>query len=281
MRFLYLILLFLFPHFINAQDLNGIWKGTLTQGSGGCYPQYSLELQINFVNNNIIGKAYDYFDTSKFVKMNFTGKYNPQTKRLVLIETKVIQSNVPFDCAPCIKTYDLIYSKNGDDELLNGDWKGHIENRRNTCPPGKISLKKSAHSDFQVDIEQNDTLAQLQKQIHLQTRKTTLLKTIVVDSSKIKIELYDDAIVDGDTISVFINNKLVLYQQRLTEKPLTIFFNAFPNTEYNLVMYADNLGSIPPNTALMVVTAGSKKFEVYLSSSEEKSAAVKFLYKGK
>jgi hypothetical protein len=281
MRFLYLIWLFLFPCIINAQDLNGIWKGTLTQGSGGCYPQYSLELQINFSNNTIAGKAYDYFDTSKFVKMNFTGKYNPQTKRVVLIESKVIQSNVPFDCAPCIKTYDLIYSNNGEDELLTGDWKGHIENRKSTCPPGKILLKKSAHSDFQVDIEQNDTLAQLQKQIHLQPRTTALLKTIVVDSSKIKIELYDDAVVDGDTISVFINNKLVLYQQRLSEKPLTIFFNAFPNTEYNLLMYADNLGSIPPNTALMVVTAGSKKFEVYLSSSEQKTAAVKFLYKGK
>jgi hypothetical protein len=282
MRFFpFILLLFVSPCFLIAEDLNGIWKGVLTQGSGGCYPQYSLELQINFSNNNITGKAYDYYDTSKFVKMNFTGKYNPQTKRLVLIETKVLQSNVPFDCAPCIKTYDLTYSKNGDAELLTGDWKGHIENRRNTCPPGKIMLKKAVHSDFQVDIEQNDTLMQLQKSIHLQPRSTQLLKTIVVDSSKIKIELYDDAVVDGDTISVFINNKLVLYQQRLTEKPLTIYFNAFPNTEYELVMYADNLGSIPPNTALMVVTAGSKKFEVYLSSSEEKSASVKFIYKGR
>jgi hypothetical protein len=46
-------------------------------------------------------------------------------------------------------------------------------------------------------------------------------------------------------------------------------------------MYADNLGTIPPNTALMVVTAGEKRFDVYLSSSEQKSAAVKFIYKPK
>jgi hypothetical protein len=44
-------------------------------------------------------------------------------------------------------------------------------------------------------------------------------------------------------------------------------------------MYANNLGAIPPNTALMMVTAGDRKFEVYLSSSEQKSAAVKFVYR--
>jgi hypothetical protein len=281
MRFLQCVLFFLFPLFLFADDLNGIWKGTLTQGAGGCYPQYFLELQINFDHNAITGQAYDYYDTSRFVKLSFTGRYNPQTHRLVLIETKVLQSKVPGDCAPCIKTYDLIYIKTGTEESLNGDWKGHIENRKNACPPGKIALKKAGHSDFQVDIQQSDTLALIQQSIHLAPRSLQLLKTITVDTSAIKIELYDDAIVDNDTISVFINNKLLLYRQRLNEKPLTIFFSAFPETEYELVMYADNLGLIPPNTALMMVTAGTKKFDVYLSSSEEKSAAVKFIYKKK
>ena len=78
-----------------------------------------------------------------------------------------------------------------------------------------------------------------------------------------------------------INGKLLLYRQMLTDKPLTIDFNAFPSIEYELVMYANNLGSIPPNTALMMVTAGDQKFEVYLSSSEQQSAAVKFIYRSK
>jgi hypothetical protein len=90
--------------------------------------------------------------------------------------------------------------------------------------------------------------------------------------------LYDNAEIDNDSITVFINGKLLLYRQRLTEKPLTLNFNAFPDTEYELLMYADNLGSIPPNTALMIVTAGKKKFELFLSSSEQKTAAVRFVY---
>src|SRR5579871_4571075 len=162
MRFSFLFILML-PCFAFADDLNGIWKGTLTQGPGGCYPKYSLEIQMNFSNNNITGKLYDYYDTSKFVKLSFTGKYNPQTHRLVLIENKVLQSQIPIDCVPCIKTYDLIYSKKDTSETLEGEWKGHIVERQNSCPPGKIILKKSDRSDFPVDIEQREELADVQK----------------------------------------------------------------------------------------------------------------------
>ena len=280
MRFTFLLIL-LFPVFLFAEDLNGIWKGTLTQGAGGCYPKYSLEIQINFSNNNITGKVYDYYDTSKFVKLSFSGKYNPQTHRLVLIENKVLQSQIPFDCVPCIKTYYLTYSKKNNDEILEGDWKGHVVEKQIVCPPGKIVLKKSPYSDFPVDIDQSEELAAIQKDIHLEPRTIDLKKTITLDSPKIKLQFYDDAEIDGDTITVFVNNKLLLYRQRLTEKPIDVYFNAFPGTEYELVMYADNLGTIPPNTALMVVTAGDQKLDVYLSSSEQKSAAVKFVYKPK
>jgi hypothetical protein len=198
---------------------------------------------------------------------------------MVLIENKVLQHRIPADCVPCIKTYDLLYSKNGDEETLSGDWKGHIVGKQTACPPGKIFLKKTARSDFPTDIEQSDSLALIQESIQLQPRTKELVRKIIVDTGQIRIQLYDNAEIDNDSITVFINGKLLLYRQRLTEKPLTIGFNALPETEYELLMYADNMGTIPPNTALMVVTAGKKKFELFLSSSEEKTAAVKFVYK--
>jgi hypothetical protein len=264
---------------LQAEDLNGIWKGTLTQGPGGCYPSYFLELQINFNNDRITGRAYDYYDKTHFVKMSFTGRYNAQTHRLVLIENRVLQTMIPEDCLPCIKTYDLNYSRTGDSEELSGDWKGLYSEKRLTCPPGKIRLKKSAASDFPVDVDQNDTLAELQATLHLQPREKEVVKTVTVNTSQLKIDFYDNAEIDHDTITVLINGKLLLYRQMLTDKPLTIHFNAIPGTEYELVMYADNLGDIPPNTALMMVTAGSQKFEVFMSSSLQASAAVKFVYK--
>jgi hypothetical protein len=105
------------------------------------------------------------------------------------------------------------------------------------------------------------------------------VKAIIVNSPDIKIELYDNGEIDHDTVTVFINGKLLLFRQMLTDRPLTLNVHAIPGTEYELVMYADNLGEIPPNTALMMVTAGARKIEVFLTSSEQKSAAVRFVYK--
>jgi len=134
---------------------------------------------------------------------------------------------------------------------------------------------------FPVDVYQNDTLARLQKNLHLQSREKDLVKTVAIDTSFIKIELYDNAEIDDDTVTVFLNNTLLLYQKRLTDKPLTMNVNVFPDTDYELMMYANNLGRIPPNTALMVVTSGRKRYEIFLSSSEQKSAVVRFRYEPK
>jgi hypothetical protein len=154
-----------------------------------------------------------------------------------------------------------------------------MQDKRLACPPGKIFLKKATVSDFPVEAALNDTLAALQKQLHLQPRTTEVVKTITVNTAQIKIELYDNGEIDHDTVTVLLNGKLLLYRKMLTDRPLTVEFSALPGLEYELVMYADNLGDIPPNTALLMVTAGSRKIEAFLSSSEQKSAAVRFIYK--
>ena len=279
MRLLSLLLLSLTTLATRAEDLNGIWQGTLTQGPGGCYPHYFLELQIKFSDDRITGTAYDYYDKTHFVKMTFTGRYNGQTHRLVLIEDRVLEAEIPADCQPCVKTYDLNYSRNGTVEELTGDWKGVFSDKHLICPPGKIKLQKAATSDFPVDVEQNDTLVRLQSALRLQPREKEVVKTLTVKSGAIKLELYDNAEIDHDTVTVLVNNKVLLYRQMLTDRPLTIHFNAFADLPYEIVMYADNLGDIPPNTALMMITSGDQKFEVFLSSTETKSATVRIVYR--
>jgi hypothetical protein len=101
---------------------------------------------------------------------------------------------------------------------------------------------------------------------------------LLIDTPQIKIELYDNAEIDDDTVSVFLNNTLLLHKKRLTAKALELNFTAFPNTDYELMMYAENLGRIPPNTSLMIITAGKQRFELRISSSEQKNAVVRFRY---
>ncbi len=67
----------------------------------------------------------------------------------------------------------------------------------------------------------------LRRALHLEPREKTVVKSMTVNSPQIRIELYDNGEIDGDTVTVLINNKLLLYRQMLTDKPLTINFNAF------------------------------------------------------
>jgi len=111
----------------------------------------------------------------------------------------------------------------------------------------------------------------------LQERENTLVKTIVTDQEDIRIDLYDNGTIDNDTITVYHNNELVTANQRLNSTPpITFHINCNKNENYHeIVVVAENLGDIPPNTALMVVTAGGKKrYEIFLASNEQKNAKV-------
>lgn len=262
----------------HAQILTGIWRGTRTQNPGGCFPEYIQELHITYMNakdNSFMGNAYSG-DKERFTKVVFTGRFNPLTKRMVIIESAVLQYNVPENCIPCIKTYDLVWSQSGDNENLNGEWKGHEMGNNNLCQPGKVSLQRATTSIWPVDVYQNDTLYNLQKNMKLESREKEVVRSFTVDTNKIKIELYDNADIDDDTVSVFLNNKLLLYKKRLTDRALTLDIDLYPNTDYELMMYAENLGRIPPNTSLMVITAGKKRYELRITSTEQKSAVIRF-----
>ena len=40
-------------------------------------------------------------------------------------------------------------------------------------------------------------------------------------------------------------------------------------------MFAENLGTVPPNSAIMVVTDGSNRYEIPLQSNYQKNGAVR------
>ena len=93
------------------------------------------------------------------------------------------------------------------------------------------------------------------------------------------ISFYDNGEIDGDTISVYDNNRLLVKSQGLSAKPITITVKLNEDElEHEIVMVAENLGSIPPNTALMMVQAGDQRYTVRLSSTEQKNAMVRFRY---
>jgi hypothetical protein len=111
----------------------------------------------------------------------------------------------------------------------------------------------------------------------LKTRENALVKKIETEASEIKIELYDNGEIDGDTISVYHNNTLIRSHMRLSQKPISITFAVDPSQPHHeIIMVAENLGSIPPNTSVMIINTPRNRYEVFISSSEQKNAKVIF-----
>jgi hypothetical protein len=110
-------------------------------------------------------------------------------------------------------------------------------------------------------------------------RENELTKTLTVRNEEVIVKLYDNGEIDDDTISVYLDNNLVLSSKRLSTTPLTINLKmSEDNAEHVLVMVAENLGKIPPNTSLMIVNDGDKRYEVRITSTEQKNAMVRFRY---
>lgn len=108
-------------------------------------------------------------------------------------------------------------------------------------------------------------------------RTKDIIQTILTEQDSVSIALYDNGIIDGDSISLIYDGKIVLTNQLLQRHPITLKLPVGKDREvHELAMYAINLGSIPPNTALMIVYDGNTRHEIYISSSADSNGVVLF-----
>ncbi len=116
----------------------------------------------------------------------------------------------------------------------------------------------------------------------IRDRRNELTKTIDVTSNEVEISLYDNGEIDDDSISVYLNGNLILANKRLSNKPITYKLKIDETSpEHTLIMVAENLGRIPPNTSLMIIQDGDKRYQVSITSTEQKNAMVRFRFQGK
>lgn len=248
-----LFLLFFGMLNLQSQNLSGYWKGSLSMR--GCFPENNIELQINMNGNFASGDSYHYQDIDNYVKKKFRGNFDKTTKRLTVREGIVSTYHIPQRCVICVKNFDLTYSREGNVETLRGTWNGNVVNSIQSCDGGTIVLTRIAESAFKEVPE------------------------IKVDTGSIRLDFYDNAQIDGDSITVLVDKQVVLTHQRLGAKPLTTFIRIdLDNTFHEVEMIAENLGSIPPNTAILIITAGANRHLLSLSSTESKSARVRIVY---
>ncbi len=159
-------------------------------------------------------------------------------------------------------------------------------------PPAKKSLAISNNNDIPpaVPPKIKDTIIAKPPAVNVSTlpagtngRVDKELRRIVVHDKKIKLNIYDNGTIDGDTVSIYYNGRPILKNKGLTANPIVVEINLDENIAlHSIVLYAENLGSIPPNTALVIfTTTDGKRYEMYASATLQQNAAIVFEYKPK
>ncbi|HEY2649765.1 MAG TPA: hypothetical protein VGI38_11265 [Puia sp.] len=111
------------------------------------------------------------------------------------------------------------------------------------------------------------------------TTRTKILQNVIpIKGDSIELRFYDNAEIDGDSIAVFLNGHLLKEHILLAEEAYIMKIAVTDlQSDNELVMVAENLGSIPPNTSLMVAIVEDKRYEAHLQSTEGSSALVRLV----
>ena len=114
-------------------------------------------------------------------------------------------------------------------------------------------------------------------------RVTIPSETIFFKSDSLSIALYDNGEVDGDSVSVIINDEMFIEKQGLKSSAFKKTYYV-PRTESDsllVVLYADNLGKYPPNTGLLQIKDGEEIFYVRFKADLDRNAAIVLRRKSK
>lgn len=94
----------------------------------------------------------------------------------------------------------------------------------------------------------------------------------------VKLKIADNAEEDGDSISVFVNDSVVLSYYEIMKKPRTVYI-PLQKGKNEIVVYAHNEGRIPPNTATAKLIMGLRRKTVPVNTSLRRNQSI-IIYRG-
>jgi hypothetical protein len=283
-----------------AQNVAGYWYGTANPEFGGGN-NYLIEIILNQNKTSVNGIMNCYFKNT-FRSFKVSGSFNSLTREVSLFNIAIpyagSANNLEVDC---MMDFNGRFLAAVAGSSLTGKFTGR-EGYKYTCPEIAFDLrlnKDAGNQDsimlalqnfketYQVwsptatdtlvsAVVQQRTIQNFVVNKEFKERDIEIQQEIEVSADSILVDFYDNGEVDGDSISVFFNGQLYGANLRLSTKAIHMNIKLDTTLEVNtLAMFANNLGTIPPNTALMLVYDGKKRYEVRIMSNLEKSGAIR------
>ncbi|OQP44442.1 hypothetical protein A4H97_08670 [Niastella yeongjuensis] len=289
-----------------AQDLSGTWEGRIDA-------EY-MNLVLIKQGSTYIGYTYD--EGMGFCKTNFLGNFNDSTRLL----KGAGQSFIARTANHVMCTYKLTFSVQSDGKYLIGsaNAKSALTQILSMGMAVRTVLRQVSSRADTTDYmfswlvkhnSQNNTVEQNRKADTFNTaiavpapslthdelakkafndsitavkilRVPDTLSTIITAADSIVISIADNEVVDGDTVTVFHNNAILVSRLFVSAHPYRVVVPLDRNVPvHEFVLVANNLGTIPPNTALLTIEAGKDRFQLKAASDLKKNAVIIFKHK--
>lgn len=286
----------------SAQSVTGKWYGVGNANMDGVNNNYLIEMILVQTGSAVTGEFNYYFKNGYFPN-KIKGNYDSKSRRLHITTTPVTYyRSSAVNGVECMMDgmFTLLVSKAGNS--LKGKF-GSTEFYSMTCPEITMNLKAAMEEEEKVEEKEKEEIIINKKDLGVKEEKkignavpvvpvalkeasttqkefihrtNTDMGLIEVESSEVSIQVIDNGEIDKDSVSLFFNNRLIAEKQELSKKGLSYNLTLDDNRDVNEIsMFAENLGFIPPNTAVLIVYDGKKRYEINLTSTYQTNGTVR------
>lgn len=249
--------------------MDGKWTGRLEQSDRDYGFYFELTLEQNEEGQSYIVSEDNGGSAHHQLIWSFDMEGTDQT---LLFEESAVIIRTDDKWKWCIKNADLKLRREAHKYVLEGTWKGFIEGfnpQSGPCASGNIYLEKP----ILTESFQKQTIESAKPYEDENKRKVKVGQVIEVQNDQLRIRVWDNGTVDGDYVTLFLNGQRILNNYRVSKvkRGIPVKLNQDDNF---LILHAEDLGEISPNTVAVSIDDGVKEQQIIISSNLRESGAI-------
>lgn len=256
-----------------GQDISGTWEGNMGESISMVHPE-KIVLKLTAQNDSLLsGSSHLYYTNNHYEHYKVKGTYNSKNSTVYITELAVIGLKIGIG-VNCLGNYKMYLSVNDTTMRLDGKWRDNKNRFILTCPTTEVWFEKSISHKPAIDTIRDKKLT---------SRLTDIQHIIEIDENEkdsIKIEVFDNAEVDNDIVSVYFDDKPLLIKQKISSVPITKYISlSSGNPVSQIIVVAESLGNIPPCTAQLIITTKINNYLLNISSDYTKNSSIELFLK--
>jgi hypothetical protein len=269
-----LIILFsMLPLCLSAKNKEHTLNGKIKVKDGDTYPyQLVFEVSHNTLKGYSVTKLPDGTDT----KTGITGMIYQKKKGIIISETKLL-SAPQKDVSICFVNAILTYKKKGNNYIISGIFGGKDDQQRE-CGSGTIEFVQPVaaddlYSEVPDTVKPIQTIKENKSEPAIDKDQITAGVQRLFDwnTDSCTLEVWDGGVIDGDKISLLVNDERVLTNYTLAKERKIL---RFPVTKKinTITVIAEDEGINPPNTVQLIFHDGSEQYNLTAFNSKGEKA---------